>query len=66
MAKKQFFRHRFLAILVLFENPDKKNPLIINAIQLFVITFSMLHKAGRLQPLHHLLQHRAAARTYCR
>ena len=24
MAKKQFFRHRFLAILVLFENPDKK------------------------------------------
>lgn len=47
MAKKQFFRHRFLAILVLFENPDKKNPLIINAIQLLVITFSMLHKAGQ-------------------
>ena len=66
MAKKQFFRQRFLAILVLFENPDKKNPLIINAIQLFVITFSMLHKAGRLRPLHRLLLHRAAARTYCR
>ena len=47
MAKKQIFRHRFLAILVLFENPDKKNPLIINAIQLFLITFSMLHKAGQ-------------------
>lgn len=66
MAKKQFFRHRFLAILVLFENPDKKNPLIINAIHHFATIVSMLHKAGRLRPLHRLLLHRAAARTYCR
>ena len=47
MAKKQFFRHRFLAILVNFENPDNKIRLIINAIHHFATTFSMLHKAGQ-------------------